>query len=96
MKTVKNPLIVLLESLPGETGNVLCDLHDRWQCEKEYEDWADYEKVIVGLLENVRGFKMTKTTKRPIGIKGTYKGQSVHIFLKLTRTTASMTVRPIS
>ena len=53
-------------------------LYDRWQDEKMYEDWNDYVISMKSCLErngNPQGFlENVKGTKRPFGLKFTYKG----------------------
>lgn len=52
----------------------LTNLHSRWQDEKEYEDWADYDaemrKRLLKATEIDESLNITdiKTAKRPFGI----------------------------
>jgi hypothetical protein len=41
-------------------------LADRWQDEKEYEDWSDYENVMKGWVPE--GFTFERTQKSPFGM----------------------------
>ena len=52
------------------------NLYSRWQDEKEYEDFADYEKV---LKEKITELPIKSATKRPFGIKYDYEGFEIHI-----------------
>lgn len=42
-------------------------LHDRWQDEREYEDWSQYEAVVRGWCEKVQNSKVKflRGTSRP-------------------------------
>lgn len=57
----------------------LDNLAARWNEEKEYEDFADYENVIIGLFSDF-DIKITKCTKRPFGIIAEFEGRKVKIF----------------
>jgi len=52
------------------------NLYSRWQDEQEYEDFADYEKVI---KEKITELPIKVATKRPFGIKYDYEGFEIHI-----------------
>ena len=43
----------------------MLNLHARWQEEKEYEDFNDYENVFRTWIP--KGFALIKATKRPFG-----------------------------
>ena len=62
------------------------NLHQRWQDEREYEDWTDYENVMKDMWN---GEEFIKGTKRPLGfkVKDSKKGCIYHIKLKVTKTT---------
>lgn len=51
-------------------------LYSRWQDEKEYEDFAEYEKVMI---EKITELPIKAATKRPFGIKYDYEGFEIHI-----------------
>ena len=57
------------KTTPEEVFNgmveVLDDLYGRWQDEKDYEDWADYEAVAKSKVEIAQGVKMVSFTNRP-------------------------------
>lgn len=63
----------------------LVNLYDRWEDEKMYEDWKDYERVMKNLVETCGGVENPKVkgTKRPFGVKIEYDGYVVHIFVKI-------------
>ena len=50
------------------------DLYHRWQCEKEYEDFADYSAAFEAYVQSYCNLKKVelkfiKATKRPFGFK---------------------------
>ena len=51
----------------NDVSDFVENLASRWQHEKEYEDIAEYQKVIQQLLP--KGFVITAMTKRPFGFK---------------------------
>jgi hypothetical protein len=64
--------------------NQLFYLKDRWNCEKEYEDFKDYEeamkKAAIKICKDITAFK---ATKRPFGFKfKDVDGKQCHVFLK--------------
>ena len=64
----------------------LANLYDRWEDEKMYEDWKDYERNMKSLVEVCSGIdnpKNVKGTKRPFGVKFDYEGYTIHIFVKI-------------
>ena len=63
----------------------LFSLYDRWEDEKMYEDWKDYERVMKDLVETCSGIQNPKVkgTKRPFGVKFDYEGYTIHIYVKL-------------
>jgi hypothetical protein len=55
-------------------------LYDRWQDEKDYEDFNAYaESMMVHMPE---GATLVKGTKRPFGVVINYGNLNIHIFLK--------------
>lgn len=58
-------------------------LYERWQDEKEYEDFNDYVKGMMNYMPE--GATLIKGTKRPFGVVINYGGNKVHISLKLHR-----------
>jgi len=59
----------------------LIGLRGRWQDEKEYGDFADYEDVMKGMLPDSRMIFL-KGTKRPFGFHMSMEGVTYKIFLK--------------
>jgi len=53
--------------LIGKVGNKIGYFHDRWQDERLYEDWADYEKAMRE-IEELQEFEIVKVSKRPFGV----------------------------
>lgn len=53
----------IMKLLVRRVEDVLCNLYNRWQDEKENEDFSDYEKVMSDMVDH--GF--VKGTKRPFG-----------------------------
>jgi len=44
-------------------------LYDRWQDEKQYEDFGDYAKFMERSFDGYPGLKFVKATKRPFGVQ---------------------------
>lgn len=70
MPTAKNaptpaPMRAKISKAIDEMQGLLCRLHDRWQDEREYEDLAEYGKVIAKQLP--KWMKLETMTKRPFG-----------------------------
>ena len=63
----------------------LISLYDRWEDEKMYEDWKDYERIMKDLVETCSGIDNPKVkgTKRPFGVKFDYEGYTINIHLKI-------------
>lgn len=55
-------------------------LWSRWQDEKEYEDFGEYEKVLRTLVPE--GFTFVKSSKRPFGMRVSYSG--IHAVVTVT------------
>ena len=67
-------------------GYALTNLYNRWQDEKMYEDWKDYEKTMAHLLTTRGGIENpqnVKGTKRPFGVKFDNDGYTIHIYVKI-------------
>ena len=54
----------IMEDLLKKHGQGLEYLYDRWQDEKEYEDWADYAAQMKKMFGNM----FVKATQRPFGV----------------------------
>lgn len=66
-------------------------LYERWQDEKEYEDFNDY---VTSMMQSMpKGATLVKGTKRPFGVVINYGGNKVHISLKLRGNYASLTAK---
>ena len=70
---------------------VFSNLYDRWQDEKEYEDFNDYIAVMMKYMPN--GATLVKGTKRPFGVVINYGGATIHIALKLSGRYCSLTAK---
>lgn len=77
--------------------NLLLNLKLRWDNEKGYEDFKEYEKVIKNNIP--KGAKFIQATKRPFGVKFTYKTQineniqrdtNLHLFIKIQSNKACL------
>lgn len=55
-------------------------LHERWQDEKEYEDFNEYVKAMMKSMPE--GATLVKGHKRPFGVTFNYGGNEVQISLK--------------
>lgn len=67
-------------------GETLCNLYDRWEDEKMYEDWKDYEKAMARLITTCSGIEnpqRVKGTKRPFGVKFDNQDYTIHIYVKI-------------
>lgn len=54
-----------LNTLIQQSGERLGYLHDRWQDEKEYEDFAEYVNVMKSITPSP--FTFVKATRKPFG-----------------------------
>lgn len=78
--------------------SIFCNLYDRWQAEKEYEDFNDYVECmhnsvgkVLGVITDVKG------TKRPFGIKFTESdGVKFHLHLKTSGTSAWLCIKRVA
>lgn len=55
----------LAKEIYEKSENLILDLYSRWSCEKEYEDFNDYIKIVKSFLEKfkIEFVKMTKSFK---------------------------------
>jgi hypothetical protein len=72
LNELMNPLVFKLAATLG-------DLRDCWQDEKEYEDFAEYDKVLRAKFFGY-GLKFIKSTKRPFGCVLAVGGWTVTVF----------------
>jgi len=61
------------------------NLASRWQDEKQYEDIADYKKVIDKAAKKFSGVKVTEMTKRPFGFFFTLAGCTYQVKCTMTQ-----------
>ena len=69
--------------------NTFIYLYERWQDEEEYEDWNDYAKAMKQAVEvngSLKGIVILGATQEPFGLKFSYKGNYVKLYLKFTET----------
>ena len=66
-------------------------LYERWQDEKEYEDFNDYVTIMMKYMPE--GATLVKGTKRPFGVVINYGGKKVHISIKFRGNYANLTAK---
>jgi len=76
----------------GLVNNIMDDgrlfyLYDRWQDEKEYEDFADYIEHTKNFIEE-HGLAFVKMTK---GFKVTIKHNDIIVYIKINKSSANVT-----
>ena len=65
---------------------IIFSLYDRWEDEKECEDFNDFSNVMKRAVENIVGkIDNVKATKKPFGIKFTKDGKNIHLFVKIEK-----------
>ena len=67
----------------------LVSLSQRWDDEKEHEDWNEYEKVIKKKFDYL---KVSQVTKRPFGLKFKVDETEVTIALKKKKKTIEVEI----
>ena len=67
----------------------LISLYGRWQDEKEFEDWKDYEKAMSKLVK----YPFKKGTKRPFGFVIEVDKMNIHIHLKIRGEMANLVAK---
>jgi hypothetical protein len=76
----------MIRNLVNDKGvfNTFINLYDRWQDEREYEDFNDYVKVMQKAVEKVVGdITNVKGSKRPFGLSFKLTdGRNVKLFIK--------------
>ncbi len=92
MNTEKNVIAFLNNK---ENIDTLRNLKYRWDEEKDFEDWNEYDNVIKCLWNNP-GF--VKSTKRPFGFKIEDLDQDrvYHIFLKFQKNSVTLMAKVTS
>jgi hypothetical protein len=73
------------EFIRGDKAETLCNLYERWQDEKEYEDFVDYVREFKKIFDYDKCH--IKGTKRPFGFRVTSgnTNECYHIFIKAKR-----------
>ena len=65
------------------TAQKFLNLYERWQDEKDYEDFNEYVAAMMKSMPNEA--KLIKGTKRPFGVIFNYGGNTVQVALKLEK-----------
>lgn len=77
--------------------NRLIYLYCRWQDEKQYEDFKDYEENLRALIkETFPDLKVYQVTKQPFGFKVAFEDVKLHFRLKQNNTTTSFVVQRVA
>jgi predicted transcriptional regulator len=79
----------IIEMINGDVATTLLNLKERWDDEKEYEDWANYVKVLRKLTP--KGFKFVKAGKRPFAITMAAAGNNYRLFVKVKKSYTCVT-----
>jgi predicted esterase len=70
-----------LNKVLDSISNRMSYLFDRWQDEKEYEDWNDYIKEIKKVAESVEGMQLiTVLNQTEFGFIGYYNGNNIKVY----------------
>jgi hypothetical protein len=86
-----NAKIQKLINDPGLT-NRLAMLAERWSHEREYEDIAEYAKVL-SKEPAMSAYKIVRMTKRPFGFVVNIDGLVAHVFAKMSRNSITIACR---
>ena len=78
VEEVKASLRTIIQS--DTAGDKIAYLYSRWEDEKEYEDWAEYEEVLRKLTPVWA--KFVKGLKRPFGFRLDYGDIQADITMK--------------
>jgi hypothetical protein len=79
----KHKIIAAIEKAVDDNMERLCYLYERWQDEKEYEDWAEYAAVMSGMF----GELFVRATKRPFGCVIRVEGAPADVQVFINRKT---------
>ena len=79
-------------TLFDKRGEALGNLCDRWQDEREYEDFKDYVAVIRKWFDSTE-FSVIAVTKRPFGVEFTATRDGVTYAYSMTASAGSGTVQ---
>lgn len=74
--------LAIINSMFKSVEDPLTNLYVRWQNEKQYEDFADYEKAVKELIPP--GITMTKMCKSPFGFKFKVEGFDADYQIKVS------------
>lgn len=75
--------LAIINKMYKDVEDLLSNLHFRWQCEREHEDFNDYGEAIEKSLPPE--IKMVDMTKRPFGFRFRVKGFEQALYrVKLT------------
>ncbi len=80
-----------INSVLGDVGEYLGYLYDRWQDEKEYEDFNDYKVAMEKKLPS--DFKFVTMTQKPFKVRFNYDGFLVS-YIANSRTVKSIITIP--
>jgi len=73
-----------IKSVYELTRDTVYNLNIRWLDEREYEDFAEYSKVLKARLEKVANdVVFVKATKRPFGFVFEYAGLDFQVYAKV-------------
>jgi hypothetical protein len=80
--------LVIINKMYKDVEDLLSNLHFRWQCEREYEDFKEYGEAIKKALQPQIVLK--DMTKRPFGFRFRVKGFEQALYcVKLTNRSYS-------
>ena len=72
--------------LNSDTLSELIYLYERWEDEKTYEDWKDYENEMKDWLnDRLPSAKFVKGTQEPFGLQYQFRTTTIHTRLKFTK-----------
>lgn len=69
----------------SDTVELLYNLYERWQMEKDYEDIQDYLLVIQKTIPEAYAI-----TQRPFGVKCSCDDGDIHIYLKIVKNSCQI------
>ena len=77
--------------------NTFINLKYRWEDEKCYENFDDYAKVMIQVIEKEtkKDVKLIKGTKRPFGVSFEINGLKFNLFLKTNSRSAWLACKKI-
>ena len=92
MKTILTNLVNSSKVL-----NTFINLKYRWEDEKCYENFDDYAKVMIQVIEKEtkKDVKLIKGTKRPFGVSFEIDGMKFNLFLKTNGRSAWLACKKI-